>query len=144
MVKKIDTGGKNYGQNNPQNFVHNNDQYQIQDVHAVLNIGPNLHQGVNENMQNKLPNDQNYVTREEFVEFNESINERLDRIEQILKNKFKTNNERVTRMENKRGIEGKKKKKEKKENKKNINFYNYIIMLKKKLKKLQKNILFLR
>ena len=74
MVKKIDTGGKNYGQNNPQNFVHNHDQYQIQDVHAVLNIGPNLHQGVNENMQNKLPNDQNYVTREEFVEFNESIN----------------------------------------------------------------------
>ena len=76
---------QNNGQNNPQNIDPNNAQYEIhhvEDVHIVHNIGPNFHQGVNESMENNLPNAQNYVNRNEFfefknefAEFKESIND---------------------------------------------------------------------
>ena len=75
---------QNNNQNNPQNIAPNNAQYEIhhvEDVHVVHNIDPNLHQGVNQNMQNNLLNAQNYVTRNEFDEFKELINARFDRLE---------------------------------------------------------------
>ena len=75
---------QNNNQNNPQNIAPNNAQYEIhhvEDVHVVHNIDPNLHQGVNQNMQNNPLNAQNYVTRNEFIAFKESINERFDRLE---------------------------------------------------------------
>ena len=52
---------QNNVQNNPQNIVPNNAPFEIQNVenvHVVHNIGPN-----------NLPNDQDYVTRNEFVQF---------------------------------------------------------------------------
>ncbi len=72
-----------FSQDNPQNIAPNNEQYEmhhVEDIHVVHNIGPNFHQGANENMRNKTPNDQ-YITRNEFVEFKRSINSRFDRIE---------------------------------------------------------------
>ena len=73
-----------FSQDNPQNIAPNNEQYEmhhVEDIHVVHNIGPNFPQGVNANIHNNPPNEQNYVTRNEFVEFKRSINSRFDRIE---------------------------------------------------------------
>ena len=81
----VPNNAQNNGQNNPQNIVHNNAQFEIHD------IGPNFNQGANANIQNHLPNAQNYVTRDEFDElknefagFKESINRRFDRLERSI------------------------------------------------------------
>ena len=94
---KICTVGKFHGpynQNNGQNIVPNNAQLEIhhvEDVNVVHNIDPNFHQRANANIQNNQLNAQNYVTRNEFVEFKnefvefkESINDRFDRLERSI------------------------------------------------------------
>ena len=85
---------QNNGQNNPQNIAPNNTQFEIhhvEDVNVVHNIDPNFHQRANANIQNNQLNAQNYVTRNEFVEFKnefvefkESINDRFDRLERSI------------------------------------------------------------
>ena len=75
---------KNNGQNNPQNIVHNNAQFEI---------------------QNHPPNAQNYVTRDEFAGFKESINCRFDRLErsiQALGGRNLNNEERKRKKEKKK------------------------------------------
>ena len=59
----VPNNAQNNGQNNPQNIVHNNAQFEI---------------------QNHPPNAQNFVTRDEFDEFKESINGRFDRLERSI------------------------------------------------------------
>ena len=81
---KICTVGKYHGrynqnniaQNNAQNIIPENFQNEIpnaEDVHIEPDIVPNSHQEVDENMHDNQHNDQNYVTREELIEFKESI-----------------------------------------------------------------------
>ena len=75
---------QNNGQNNPQNIVHNNAQFEI---------------------QNHPPNAQNYVTRDEFAGFKESINCRFDRLErsiQALGGRNLNNEERKRKKEKKK------------------------------------------
>ena len=75
---------KNNGQNNPQNIVHNNAQFEI---------------------QNHPPNAQNYITRDEFAGFKESINCRFDRLErsiQALGGRNLNNEERKRKKEKKK------------------------------------------
>ena len=86
---KIYTVGKfhPYHQNNGQDNAPDDAQYEthhVEDVHVVHNIGPNFNQGVNEYIHNNLTNAQNYVTREEFIEFKELINDRFDRLERSI------------------------------------------------------------
>ena len=102
----VPNNAQNNGQNNPQNIVHNNAQFEIHD------IGPNFNQGANANIQNHLPNAQNYVTRDEFDElknefagFKESINCRFDRLErsiQALGGRNLNNEERKRKKEKKK------------------------------------------
>ena len=102
----VPNNAQNNGQNNPQNIVHNNAQFEIHD------IGPNFNQGANANIQNHLPNAQNYVTRDEFdelknefAEFKESINCRFDRLErsiQALGGRNLNNEERKRKKEKKK------------------------------------------
>ena len=104
-INIVPNNAKNNGQNNPQNIVHNNAQFEIHD------IGPNFNQGANANIQNHLPNAQNYVTRDEFdelknefAEFKESINGRFDRLErsiQALGGRNVNNEERKRKKEKK-------------------------------------------
>ena len=87
----VPNNAKNNGQNNPQNIAHNNAQFEI---------------------QNHLPNAQNYVTRDEFDElknefagFKESINGRFDRLErsiQALGGRNLNNEERTKKKEKKK------------------------------------------
>ena len=91
---------QNNVQNNPQNIAPNNAQYEIHHVaHNIVPINP--------------PNAQDYVTRNEFIQFKESINEQFARIEQMLKNGFKTINKRITRKKIKKDVDKKKMKKKK-------------------------------
>ena len=53
------------------------------------------------------------MTRNEFIQFKESINEQFARIEQMLKNGFKTINKRITRKKIKKDVDKKKMKKKK-------------------------------
>ena len=95
----VPNNAQNNGQNNPQNIVHNNAQFEIHD------IGPNFNQGANANIQNHPPNAQNYVTRDEFDEFKESINVRFDRLErsiQALGGRNLNNEERKRKKEKKK------------------------------------------
>ena len=74
---------QNNVQNNPQNIAPNNAPFEIQNVenvHVVHNIGPNI-----------PPNAQDYVTRNEFIqfknefaEFKRTTNNQLERIIQAL------------------------------------------------------------
>ena len=90
-INIVPNNAKNNGQNNPQNIVHNNAQFEI---------------------QNHPPNAQNYVTRDEFAEFKnefagfkESINVRFDRLErsiQALGGRNLNNEERKRKKEKKK------------------------------------------
>ena len=80
----VPNNAQNNGQNNPQNIVHNNAQFEI---------------------QNHPPNAQNYVTRDEFAGFKESINVRFDRLErsiQALGGRNLNNEERKRKKEKKK------------------------------------------
>ena len=83
-INIVPNNAKNNGQNNPQNIVHNNAQFEI---------------------QNHPPNAQNYVTRDEFAGFKESINCRFDRLErsiQALGGRNLNNEERKRKKEKKK------------------------------------------
>ena len=104
-INIVPNNAKNNGQNNPQNIVHNNAQFEI---------------------QNHPPNAQNYVTRDEFAGFKnefagfknefagfknefagfkESINVRFDRLErsiQALGGRNLNNEERKRKKEKKK------------------------------------------
>ena len=80
----VPNNAQNNGQNNPQNIVHNNALFE---------------------KQNHPSNAQNYVTRDEFAGFKESINGRFDRLErriQALGGRNLNNEERKRKKEKKK------------------------------------------
>ena len=93
----VPNNAQNNGQNNPQNIAPNNAPFEIhhvEDVNVAHNIVPNFQ-----------PNAQNYVTRDEFAGFKESINCRFDRLErsiQALGGRNLNNEERKRKKEKKK------------------------------------------
>ena len=102
---KICTVGKYHGrynqnniaQNNAQNIIPENFQNEIpnaEDVHIEPGIVPNSHQEVDENMHDNQHSDQNYVTREEFIEFKQSVNSQF----QLVNSQLQSVNEQLNQI----------------------------------------------
>ena len=95
---------QNIALNNVQNIVPENFQNEIpnaEDVHIEPGIVPNSHQEVDENMHDNQHNDQNYVTREEFIEFKESVNSQFQLINsrlQSVNSQYKSVNEQLSQI----------------------------------------------